>query len=136
LSESPISLNFSPAGADSIGMTPSSFGIDLLAQVLDASALRHRVIAQNIANVNTPGYKRLEVAFEGELKQALALPGGGTGYVAPTVIPTDAPERVDGNTVDIDREMNEVAKNGLLYQAMSQILASRLGSLRSAISGR
>jgi len=117
-------------------MTPSPFGIDLLAQVLDASALRHRVIAQNVANVNTPGYKRLELAFEGELAKALRAPAGDTAAVRPTVIQTDAPERVDGNTVDIDREMSEVAKNGLLYQAMSQILASRLGSLRSAISGR
>ena len=117
-------------------MTPANFGIDMLGQVLDASALRHRVVAQNVANVNTPGYKRLEVAFEGELKKALGLPTGGTGRVAPKVIETDNPERVDGNTVDIDREMGDLTKNALLYQAVAQIVASRMASLRSAISGR
>lgn len=116
-------------------MTPSNFGIDLLGQVMDASSLRHRVISQNVANVNTPNYKRLEVAFEGELTKALGTPAG-TGSVVPKVVVTDNPERVDGNTVDIDREMNDLTKNALLYQAVSQILASRLGSLRSAISGR
>ena len=44
-------------------MTTNGYGTDLLSQMLDASSLRHRVIAQNIANVNTPGYKRLEVAL-------------------------------------------------------------------------
>jgi flagellar basal-body rod protein FlgB len=117
-------------------MTPTSFGIDLLGQVLDASALRHRVVAQNVANVNTPGYKRREVAFEGELKKALGHPTGVTGHVAPKVVETDNPERVDGNTVDLDREMGDLTKNALLYQAVSQIIASRLASMRSAISGR
>ncbi len=117
-------------------MTPANFGIDLLGQVLDASALRHRVVAQNVANVNTPGYKRMEVAFEGELKKALGQPTGGTGHVAPKVIETDNPERVDGNTVDIDREMNDLTKNALLYQAASQIVASRVASYRAAIAGR
>lgn len=116
-------------------MTPANFGIDLLGQVMDTASLRHRVIAQNVANVNTPNYKRLEVAFEGELAKALGHTGG-TGHVVPKVIETDNPERVDGNTVDIDREMGDLTKNALLYQAISQILASRLGSMRSAISGR
>lgn len=121
-------------------MTPSNFGIDLLGQVLDAASLRHRVVSQNVANVNTPNYKRLEVAFEGELKKALDSSGGtataGTGRVTPKVVVTDNPERVDGNTVDLDREMGDLTKNALLYQAVSQILASRMASMRSAISGR
>ena len=48
----------------------------------------------------------------------------------------DQAERVDGNTVDLDREMSDLTKNGLLYQAAAQIVASRLASLRSAVSGR
>ena len=46
------------------------------------------------------------------------------------------PERVDGNTVDIDREMNDLTKNALLYQAAMQVLANRMAALRSAVSGR
>ena len=110
--------------------------IDLLASVLDASAVRHRVIANNVANVNTPGYKRLDVNFETELAKVLA--NGGDVKTATPVIAEDAtaPARQDGNTVDIDREMGQLAKNSSLYQAASTILATRLAMLRSAISGR
>lgn len=110
-------------------------GIDVLALMLDASALRHRVIAQNVANVNTPGYRRLAVSFEGELARSLANPSGKLS-ARPMVVVADGPERVDGNTVDIDREMNDLTRNALLYQAAAQVLASRLASLRSAITGR
>jgi flagellar basal-body rod protein FlgB len=112
------------------------YGIDLLSQVLSAAGLRHRVIAQNVANVNTPGYRRLEVRFEEDLARALANPLAGASGAKPTVIVADGPERVDGNTVDIDREMNDLAKNALLYQAAAQIVTSRLASIRAAIAGR
>jgi flagellar basal-body rod protein FlgB len=48
----------------------------------------------------------------------------------------DGPERVDGNTVDIDREMNTLQMNSLLYEAAAQVVASRIGTLRAAIAGR
>jgi flagellar basal-body rod protein FlgB len=110
-------------------------GLGVLAQLLDAAALRHRVIAQNVANVNTPGYRRRAVEFEADLAKALTAPGG-TAHVRPKVVIEDGPERVDGNTVDIDREMNTLGKNALLYQAAATIMQSRVASLRAAISGR
>ena len=116
-------------------MTPNAFGIDLLAQTLDASSLRHRTIAQNVANVNTPGYQRREVSFEEALAKSLASPSGAKPVQAKVVL-SDGPERVDGNNVDIDREMGELTKNSLLYQAAAQIMNSRLASLRAAIAGR
>lgn len=110
-------------------------GLDVLSQVLDASSLRHRVISQNVANINTPGYKRLAVSFEGDLARALDAPSGMVS-VRPRVVVADGPERVDGNTVDMDREMNDLTRNALLYEAAAQVLASRLATMRSAISGR
>lgn len=109
-------------------------GLGVLAQLLDAAALRHRVIAQNVANVNTPGYHRREVTFEADLAKALATPGSPPAK--PKVVVADGPERVDGNTVDIDREMNDLAKNALLYNAAATIVQSRVASLRAAIAGR
>ncbi len=117
-------------------MNTSISGLNVLTQVMDAAALRHRVIAQNIANVNTPGYRRLAVEFENDLAKALAAPDGGAAQVKPRVVVEDGPERVDGNTVDIDREMGALSKNSLLYQAAAQIVTSRVASLRAAISGR
>ncbi len=113
-------------------MTPS--GLTTLAHILDAASLRHRVIAQNVANVNTPGYRRLAVAFSDDLAAALATPGANPQR--PKVVVEDGPERVDGNTVDIDREMGDLAKNALLYQAAAQIITSRIASQRAAIAGR
>lgn len=110
--------------------------IDLLARVLDVAATRHKVIAHNVANVNTPGFQRLEVTFEEELAKVLAGGGDPSGVKPKVAVDETAPARVDGNTVDIDQEMGALGKNALLYQAASSILASRLGMLRSAISGR
>ncbi len=102
-------------------MTPSAYGLNTLGRLLDVAALRHRVIAQNVANVNTPGYHRLEVTFEGELAK---------------VTEGDGVPRQDGNTVDLDKEMGDLTKNGLLFQAAAQVAASKMASMKSAVSGR
>ena len=117
-------------------MVGSSLGIDVLARVLDTAGLRHQAIAQNVANVNTPNYRRLTVTFEDDLTRVLKA-GGDPGTVRPRTVETaGGAERADGNTVDIDLEMAQLAKNSLLYSAAAQIMASRLGTLRSAITGR
>jgi flagellar basal-body rod protein FlgB len=122
----------------------------ILTQVLDVASLRHRVIAQNIANVNTPGYRRLAVEFEGDFARALAAsrPSGHAGpsghggrsdavpHVEPRVVVEDGPERVDGNTVDIDREVNDLGNNTQLYSAALQIITHQVASRRAAIAGR
>lgn len=118
-------------------MEPTIPGLTLLTPLLDAATLRHRVIAQNVANVNTPGYRRRAVEFEADLAKALATPDPhAVQRVKPRVVIADGPERVDGNTVDIDQEMNSLSKNALIYQAAAQIIASRIAALRAAVAGR
>ena len=122
--------------ADTTGMDGTNLQLDLLSRVLDASSLRHRVIANNVANINTPNFQRLTVTFEDDLAKAVAR-GSSPATVRPQVVEdTSGAARVDGNTVDIDQEMGQLAKNSLLYAAAAQILASRIASMRSAISGR
>ena len=129
-------LIFRSLKSDTFGMDVTTTRIDLLSQVMDAAALRHKVIANNIANVNTPGYKRLDVEFEQTLAKALST-GVPAAEVKPTIVQDDSnAERVDGNTVDIDREMGQLNQNSLLYTAASQILANQIAQLRSAITGR
>lgn len=111
--------------------------MEILTQVMNAASLRHRVISQNIANVNTPGYHRLAVTFEDEMARALTHSGGvAPPTVKPQVVVADGPERVDGNTVDIDQEMGDLMRNALLFEAAAQIVTSRISSYRAAIAGR
>jgi flagellar basal-body rod protein FlgB len=116
-------------------MSPASAPTELLSQLMDAAELRHRVLSQNIANVNTPGYKRLDVTFEELLQSQLGR--GGAGEVA-HITPIVAEEqgltpRPDGNNVDIDRELGQLNKNSLMYETYSQVLAAYFDSMRRAM---
>jgi flagellar basal-body rod protein FlgB len=124
-----------------------------LRKALDGAALRHQAIAENVANADTPGYKRTDVDFATTLKAALGeAPGGGItlartrpghlagqrgglGEVRPALFRTsDTTARADGNNVDPDREMASLAENTLLYGALTQVLGRRLAMLRSAVN--
>jgi flagellar basal-body rod protein FlgB len=121
----------------------------VLEQALGAAALRHKVIANNIANVNTPGFKKSDVVFEEKLAEAMAgkkatmtrthakhLPGRQGDAFAPSVVTdTKTSLRTDGNNVDIDAEMANVAKNTIYYNAVAQQLGSYFANLKSAIRG-
>jgi flagellar basal-body rod protein FlgB len=114
-----------------------------LAKTLDAASLRQKVIAHNIANANTPGFKRSEVVFEQALRQALEA-GRQDGSrreamnriraVRPQVVQDHTTTmRVDGNNVDVEHEMAQLAINTLNYQAAVQRLSSRFASFRYVI---
>ena len=115
-------------------MIGNSQQVDLLCRILDAANTRHEVIAHNLANVNTPNYKRLEVVFEKELDRFLV---GKSGQAKAKVVESsDVPERKDGNTVDIDVEMGQLTQNTLMMNAATQLLAMQISQLRAAISGK
>ncbi|MCX7667139.1 MAG: flagellar basal body rod protein FlgB [Gemmataceae bacterium] len=117
-------------------MELSIANLALYQRVLDTAALRHKVIANNIANVNTPGFKRLDVSFEQLVARNLQRGESLTELVPQVVEDEEAVERVDGNTVQIDLESNLLTQNALIYTAMNQLVAFRLGQIRSAITGR
>jgi flagellar basal-body rod protein FlgB len=108
--------------------------VGLLTRILDTSSMRHRVIAQNIANVNTPGYSRLELTFEDQLTAELQ---GASGRPVPRIVASTTNEpRADGNNVSLEQEISDLNKNTLLYNTAAQLLTSRLATLRSSIAGR
>jgi flagellar basal-body rod protein FlgB len=113
-----------------------------LAKVLDGTALRQRTLAENVANVDTPGYQRQDVSFNDQLKEALEntfAPESALRRleeVTPqTFVAQSKTLRPDGNTVDIDKEMGEMSKNTLEYETAAQLLDSKLRLLRTAITG-
>jgi len=122
----------------------------LLGKMLDRAALEQRVISANVANATTPGYRRIGVSFDEELKRAVAADGQPVKRTNPKHLPDPnwvhniEPEVVeieDGywngiNNVDIDREMVDLAKAQLDFNIATKLLNSRFTGLRTAIRGR
>ncbi len=109
--------------------------LELMARVLDGTALRHRVVASNIANVNTPGYRRREVRFEDELASALKSQGPNAALkVQPKVVCSNEPSnRMDGNNVDLEREYATLTSNSAKFNVVAQLVSMRLAAYRAAI---
>ena len=110
---------------------------ELLIRAMDASALRQKVIANNVANANTPGFKRSVVTFEEHVKEAMERRNIHTSPQALNPrIATDRSTsmRDDGNNVDLDQEMVLMSANGIKYQALTQQLGDRFSMMRYVIN--
>lgn len=117
--------------------------IDVLDKGMDVATLRQRVYAHNLANVNTPGYKRKDVFFK-EILEKETLKARRTH---PLHIPFKEEEkeffyvvdekrtiyRNDENNVDIDYEMVQIAKNALFYDALSTRIGAEFRHIRDII---
>jgi flagellar basal-body rod protein FlgB len=130
----------------------NSTNVPVLSKSLDACMLRARSIANNIANVNTPGYQRLEVSFEAELRKSLngiQLRGTRTdaghlelgkksiSELRPQVERPIDPTLPSGvNNVDIDTEMAKLAENQILYNFGANMLRGAMRKINSAIQGK
>ena len=127
--------------------TPLMLGME---HVLNVSAYRHQVIASNLANIDTPGYRTRDVReFAGEIEQAMA--GGDESWVSgpkssgPSLIRASFTpatykirgllERPDGNNVSVERESLLLAQNQLRFEVAVAFLKSEFHTMSSAISG-
>ncbi|MBR1700966.1 MAG: flagellar basal body rod protein FlgB [Lachnospiraceae bacterium] len=119
--------------------------INVLDKAMDASWLRNEAIANNIANVDTPNYKRQDVAFEAELKKALGynryqsmddkVSNLTVRQLRPQVY-TDYANfsyRLDGNNVDIENENVMMAENQLKYQGLRESINQEFQNLKAVI---
>lgn len=119
-------------------ITGSDKSIDMLEKMLDVSAIKHKVIANNIANINTPGYKRMEVSFADQLEKVIknaSMNKFDTLQPKVVIAEKDRNETVrnDGNNVDMDKEISSLLKNTLSYNTYSQLLAKKMELVKSAI---
>lgn len=125
--------------------------VNTFGKALEASAFRHKVISNNLANFNTPGFKKSVVAFEDLLAKELSpttdkLKLMRTNERHLPVQPSDlSPQvktisqttlRTDGNNVDVDEEMAGLAKNTIYYNAVVRQLGGHFSGLKSVISGQ
>jgi flagellar basal-body rod protein FlgB len=130
----------------------SRTSIPAVAKSLDAAALRGRAIANNLANVTTPGYQRIEVAFEDQLRMALDEKKLKGTVDQPGHIPLGRPDldqvmpvayrsqdpTMPGeiNNVDVDMEAAKLAENQMLFNFGVKFIQDRKGAIESAISGQ
>jgi len=97
---------------------------DILAKAVEGTWQRNTAISNNIANVDTPGYKRQDVAFESYLQRALAKDSRPSKETLDKIKPKTVTDysmnsyRLDGNNVDMDAEMGYLAENQLRYNAL------------------
>jgi flagellar basal-body rod protein FlgB len=110
-------------------------------KMLDLNVLRHEAIASNIANVETPNYKRLDVSptFEAQLSQAIANhdPGEIASLQPELTVDTQAVTgRMDGNTVQLESEMLNLNQNMVEHSLETQLVSNSLMRMRMAITGK
>jgi flagellar basal-body rod protein FlgB len=132
-----------------------STSIPAVSEVLRFAELRHKYLANNVANVDTPGFKALdlpEADFREALQRAIEakrrggplgatlgeserlLLGSGSLDIEPVYSGSDP--RVDGNDVSLDLELSKLSKNSMEYQILTRLLARRLAFLRQAVRER
>ncbi|HZM01852.1 MAG TPA: flagellar basal body rod protein FlgB [Candidatus Saccharimonadales bacterium] len=110
-------------------------------KMLDATVLRHEAIASNIANVETPNYKRLDVApsFESQLSQAVSSRNAAEIAALQPELAVDTKaisSRADGNTVQLEDEMLKLNQNMVEHTLETQLVSEQLARMRMAISGK
>lgn len=122
--------------------------LPLLKRALDAYALRHRVVAENIANVATEGYRAQKVEFEDLLAQAQdrTIPALRTnpGHLpfpeetggVPEIVEEDTGFNNGVNDVNVEQEQLALAQNELMYRMATRLLHQKYQGLRMAITGR
>lgn len=119
--------------------------INVLDKAADASWLRNDAISNNIANADTPGYKRQDVAFESELEKALSSVRYSTMDDKVANLSTDRLQprtytdyasfsyRSDGNNVDIETENVVLAKNQIKYEGLLQSITQEFKNIKSVL---
>lgn len=88
---------------------------------------RQKLVASNIANADTPGYRTQDINFRSEFENAVA------GHPPATIEPEGLPVKADGNNVNLDREARLLAENALRFSIASSFARSELSSIRAAI---
>lgn len=122
--------------------------INSLEQGLSYSSLKQKVISENVANADTPNYKAKTVTFKSELAAAVEngfqarrtdyrhfdFKGASNSPYSVTARPEQSYNH-NGNSVDIDKEMSEMAENQIYYNAVADRLNGKFNSLKTVIRG-
>lgn len=104
--------------------------ISLVSRAMDGLAVRHRVIASNLANQTTPGYKRRDVTFEDQLERAMK----GERF-EPKITVDSSAGNADGNNVVPEDEVGILTRLEIVYRLLSRDVTHRAKLMRDAMTG-
>lgn len=120
--------------------------IDFYKKALDGTWERNKAITNNIANENTPNYKRKTVSFEKQLKESIKcnkinlkttnkkhIKIGKSNFLPIISEDKSTSNRIDGNNVNIDKETGELAKNTIMYNALIQQITNDFRKIKNVI---
>lgn len=110
---------------------------DLLIAALKAESLRQKAIATNVANLDTPGYRRVDVKFEETLAKAMDDGDGevDVSTVSPEVYqPQSTPVQANGNDVNLETEVAAMVKNSLRYKTLMSLLIKKVNGIDKIIN--
>jgi flagellar basal-body rod protein FlgB len=102
--------------------------INNLQSALGRASQRHALLTNNLANVNTPGYKRQDMDFNITLQDEMDKPS-----LQPVGAQSSPALRLDGNSVDLEKEVMSVAETELRYQALTDMTANYFSGLKNVI---
>jgi flagellar basal-body rod protein FlgB len=122
-------------------ITPSEDrNFPVLENLLSWASKRQQALGSNISNLDTPGYRAKDYSFESEL-ESLAMKTTSEKHISPfhedsssRLIEVETKEKLNGNNVNIERELTELTKNSVDYITFVQYLNQKIRTLRSAIS--
>jgi flagellar basal-body rod protein FlgB len=122
--------------------------VSTLENALNYSSLKQKVVSQNIANVDTPNYKAKEVSFKASFEQALGQSvkakrtdvrhyefGGRSGSLQGAIVKNNLNYNENGNGVDLDKEMSDLATNQIYFNALTERINGKFSSLQNVIRG-
>lgn len=102
-----------------------------LQRYMDVLSARQKLVASNIANADTPGYKTKDIDFQAEYTSLIQGPEGQDPL---TINASGLPEKPDGNNVSMDREARMLAENAMRFNVASTLIRGQLKAIRNAIS--
>ncbi len=117
----------------------SSTNYQAAKQLLDVATVRHEALATNLANLETPGYKRVDLPKDFSAEFAARLRAGELASAPAAKITEDltsTSQRKDGNNVELDKELLSMSKNSAEYDTLTEFVSGSIKQLRMAITGR
>jgi flagellar basal-body rod protein FlgB len=105
--------------------------VNLVEKALGIRSFYHKVLAGNIANVETPNYKEKDIDFFSEIQKRMA---GTSSIEVKEKTDDDGMNSIDGNTVNIEKQMVKMTENSMIYSSLIQVITKKFSMMRYMIN--